>query len=658
VADRTYSQGWRLTVGVSLILCLVIAATYATARGSSFFQTIEGWTLNSRFQLRGARPSSDTVIIVAIDDRSLSLMGSWPPPRSLLADAVTRLQADGARVIAFDLLFAESRMEEGERDPGEYGFARAVRLAGNVVLAFAFLFDPAHADHHESADAIAEEGYLPTKIPAGSRPTGWPVPTAVLAPDRELREGAHLGHVNIFLDPDGGLRFLNPIFGFGDSYYPALPIETARLYLGLDRGAIGAVLGEGVRFGDRLLFTDRQMRLALNYRGPSGSFRQYSLAELVEGQVPPGSFSGRVVLIGATATGLGDRFPTPYARQLPGIEYFATAVDNLLEGRFLEYSGLTAGIDILSIVALGLLVSIAALVRSTLLAVGTIGAVLVFWLVSVQLAFSEADLWLNVSFPAMAILLCIALAASRRAVLGYVQRRISQRERHNLARYHSPLLVDRIADDAQPQTERRAPMAVVFVDMRGYTGLSEALEAERVVALLRRFHSLVEEAALRNHGVINQFVGDGVMVVFGLPEPTVSDAANALNCARDLSSGIGAWNRELSDQEGLSVAFGIGLHYGPTIITHVGGQRQLHLAVTGDTVNVASRLENLTKCHGTAVLASDSLVGAVRNVGRNDLLDGFEKLPPQKIRGRQEEVIAWAWRTNAPKSVADTSSRQ
>jgi adenylate cyclase len=169
---------------------------------------------------------------------------------------------------------------------------------------------------------------------------------------------------------------------------------------------------------------------------------------------------------------------------------------------------------------------------------------------------------------------------------------------------------------------------------------------------LRNFHSRVERAALAEGGVLEQFTGDGAMVIFGIPAPNANDAAAALSCALALASDITSWSRELLTDGGSPMRVGIGLHYGPVLITRVGGQKQIHLTATGDTVNVASRLEALTRTFDATIVASDALVRAVRATGRIDLLDGFESLPPQALRGRDEKIGIWIGRPHQPVHAA------
>src|SRR5690606_3642679 len=252
------------------------------------------------------------------------------------------------------------------------------------------------------------------------------------------------------------------------------------------------------------------------------------------------------------------------------------------------------------------------------------------WAAVAQLAFEERLLWLNVTFPALAILLSAIVAGVGRTVAERRLRRDVERQRRNLSRYHSPLIADLLAENDRPGfEEREQPAAILFVDLRGFTGRSERMTPADTAHFLRDFHRRIERAALTHGGILVQFTGDGAMVIFGMSSPGPRAAA-----ARD-------WSRSLVAEGRAPLAIGVGIHYGPVVITRLGGQEQLQLTAAGDTVNVANRLEALTKIYGATFAVSGAVVAAVQAAGRDDLLAGFAELPEQPIRGREGTIPVW-----------------
>ncbi len=220
----------------------------------------------------------------------------------------------------------------------------------------------------------------------------------------------------------------------------------------------------------------------------------------------------------------------------------------------------------------------------------------------------------------------------------------AERERSNLRRYFSPNMVDDLARQDEPLREvRTQQVAVLFVDIAGFTRMCEDQPPEAVIVLLRDFHARMEAQVFAHHGTLDKYLGDGLMATFGTPWPGPGDAANALACARAMVASIETWNRERRAAGRPDIRIGVGLHYGQVVLGDVGGAHRLEFAVICDTVNVASRLERLTRDLGVAVVASDDLIDAARRQAGedDDRLAGLAEAPGQTIRGREGRLTVW-----------------
>lgn len=219
------------------------------------------------------------------------------------------------------------------------------------------------------------------------------------------------------------------------------------------------------------------------------------------------------------------------------------------------------------------------------------------------------------------------------------------RERANLARYFPPNLVDQMAGRDQPLAAVRSQnVATMFVDIVGFTRMAEQQTPESVVAMLRQFHGRLEAAVFEHGGTLDKFLGDGLMATFGTPEPTDADASNALRCARAILDDIAAWNAERRDAGAGPVQISIGIHYGLVVLGDIGSERRLEYAVLGDAVNVASRLEALTRTLGVSLIVSEQLVSAIRREGAQAAaLDGLANAGPQQLRGRDHPIDIWTF---------------
>lgn len=220
-----------------------------------------------------------------------------------------------------------------------------------------------------------------------------------------------------------------------------------------------------------------------------------------------------------------------------------------------------------------------------------------------------------------------------------------ERQRGNLARYFSPNMVDQLAGtDEALGPVRSQPVAVLFADIVGFTQVSEALPPERVIELLREFHGRMSRAVFANGGTVDKYIGDAIMATFGTPFTGSADAANAVACARAMVGEAAQWNRERWAEGHAPIQVGIGVHYGPAVLGDIGGERRLEFAVVGDTVNVASRLEGLTRRLGVDIAISDELARQVTQEDRAEVLEGFARGQPQQLKNREQPLVVWIWR--------------
>jgi PAS domain S-box-containing protein len=223
-----------------------------------------------------------------------------------------------------------------------------------------------------------------------------------------------------------------------------------------------------------------------------------------------------------------------------------------------------------------------------------------------------------------------------------VQLSDSERQRAVLARHFSPNMVEEVMRaGGQLDDVRTQPIAIMFADLFGFTALSATMPATDVVGLLRSFHALVEEAVFGNQGTLDKYIGDGVMATFGTPRPGPRDATNAVAAARAIIAGINRWNRDRDEAGRRPIRIGIGLHYGEATLGNVGSARRFEHTVVGETVNLASRIENLTRKLDIAMLVSEAVIEAVKREGGDAVLAGFQDLGAHTIRGHKNRVTLW-----------------
>jgi adenylate cyclase len=225
------------------------------------------------------------------------------------------------------------------------------------------------------------------------------------------------------------------------------------------------------------------------------------------------------------------------------------------------------------------------------------------------------------------------------------QRAEAERARANLARYFSPNLVDLLADSDEPLGPvRRQTVAVLFADIVGFTRMAEAMPPEAVVALLREFHQRMADRIFACGGTIEKYIGDEIFAVFGLPDASPHDALTALRCAAGMLDALEAWNAERRARGELPLAIGIGLNYGPAVLGDVGTEHSLAFTVIGDTVNIASRLQGLTRELKTPLVVADAVL---RQIGGGQAPDAaalpvaLQDRGERELRGRTAAIRIW-----------------
>ncbi|WP_374367692.1 CHASE2 domain-containing protein [Dongia sp.] len=630
-AKRIDRRGWLGFVAAGLLGAFV-ALLHLTANAA--LERIEGATLDWRFMLRGAIPAPDDVAIIAIDDRSLAELGRWPWPREKLADIVDRLGDAGATTIGIDILLLEP-----DTPSGDAALSQSLKRQGNGILALGMLVDGGEpsAEAQEDVRSLALPAYLKPEIGALEplRASG------VLRPISVFEAVAKVGHVNLQPDAGGSPRLHFPVIALGEALLPSFPLLAVAGQRGLPTSAISLsldgrlVLPSGDSTPRQVVDLGPNLGLPLNFFGSAGTIATYSAADLLAGGLSADKLQGRIVLVGATATGLRDDFVTPFDSALPGVEILATSMVNLLDDNYLRRSTgqilLEAGVIVLlTLSAWGL-----GQAPGPRLGLGLNLVLLIAWLALSQVMLVTSLRWIAVAGPSLGIVLGSTIAVAGRMVRERRLRGEVERQRGNLARYVPPSLADALADKEGSAFDGQEQMAaILFVDLQGFTTASESRSPSETAHFLKDFHAQLEGVVSKHRGIIAQFLGDGAFIMWGLPQPTSDDPALALACAREMLQRLRDWKPEMTAR--------IGVHFGPVAMAQLGGQNQLQLAAAGDTVNVASRLEAIAKEVGAILTISDVLASAIRALGRHDLLLGLTAQPARRVRGRDQLLGYWS----------------
>ncbi|MGO9759513.1 MAG: CHASE2 domain-containing protein [Roseiarcus sp.] len=583
----------------------------------SVLDRFENLTLDWRFLLAGAQPAPRGVVIAAIDDETVREAGAYPLPRSVLARIVRGVAAFNPQAIALDIAFVDAGQPEADSE-----LAEALRSTKSVVAAIG-VFEGAEApDDRSPSDPLALV----------------PSPTNILWPTAEIRGAAISGLVNVATDAEGIPRYLPMIYRSGDGVVRSFALAAASAALNTE-----PVLGVGaLKLAARSISMDLGYHLPIRYYGPRGSIRQFSAARVLRGDLDPDDVRGQVVVLGATAVGVGDTFATPFDRIAPGVEVVATGVTNLLAGDGLVRTALVRRIDAGAAMALPCVTVLLMAMRRAFAGLGLASLVFVFWGAFAFVAFLEGY-WLSFAVPLAA---CAPVAIGYGAARLGLDRTVADRlaaDRTRLAKFQSPLLVEHILKT--PRFLERPVLqdvAVVFLDLSNFTGVAESLGPQWARDLLAEFQALIERDVLARDGFVVSFMGDGAMIVFGLPQPRPDDASRAFLAIMRLRATMVSWLGGLPPAARDRLGARIGGHFGPAVVSLLGPAHHQHIAATGDTVNVASRLLEVAKERRCVVVVSENLRVAAN--APESLLDNAAVVDLEvNVRGRVQPLRVRTW---------------
>ncbi len=636
-----------------------------TASHSSFefLQNVELRTLDARFALRGERPHDDRIVIVDVDEKTLQGIGAFPLPRSAYAHLINRLSTGPASVVAFDFTFpgpesnaAKPALQRLQQDlhfpPGSRAarrildlevasdqdaqFATALKQSGNIVLGHIFL------DHERGlqADPKLAEAYFnivwakafPQVLKVKPRDghdfdmsqawisNGGTVATDVEANIPQLAEAAgSYGFLDINPDPDGTLRHALLILRYQDQdFFPSLAVQCVRDYEKLPDSDVAAYISatglERIQLGARSLQPSRDGSALINYVGPYRTYTHYSMLDVLQGSIPASAFHDKIVLVGGTAKGLGDIRNTPFqgiGSPYMGVEVHANIIDNLLHRDEPHRTFLTRGVmeeatdaGFILLFGLGFGVMFGRLQPrdssiSLLLA-------LVIFAVAVYLSFSYYGRWLGVVVPAGTLVLNYAALTSYRMIF---EEREKRRIRKTFSQYLSPDVITLIERDPEryirPGGEEKE-LSVLFSDIRGFTSISEGLSPDELVRLLNEYLGEMTEVLFRHSGTLDKYIGDAVMAFWGSPYPQADHALRACRCALEMQARLVVLNQKWRGEGRPPLTIGVGINTGMVNVGNMGSAHRLAWTVMGDNVNLASRLEGITKQYHAGIIISDA----------------------------------------------------
>jgi len=645
----------------------VVVALFALS--PALLESIELKLVDLRFRARGPITPGPAVVIAAIDEKSLAAEGRWPWPRSRIAALVDALSRDGAGVIGFDVLFSESaedarlaligKLERAvdaqkientqlkgllreSRAAADHDRAVVNALKGSsapVVLGYffhmseesvGFQLDP--PEIRRRLDAIAGSKYPLVYRDAQAQSVPF---IKAYAPQGNLSgfaaAAASSGYFSVVSDPDGVVRWMPLVIQGGEDFFPPLSVLSVWHYLGKPQLAVrsGPYGVDGVQIGERLVPTDESGRLFINYRGRAKRFPTYSISEILAGKLPSGTFKDKIVLVGATAIGIGDIRTTPFGPLFPGPEVHASVVDNILTGDFIEKPRWSTVFDLSAIVGLGVLLGLVLPRTSALTGLAFSGVLFAGYVVAAYWLFAQTRTVLNMVYPLLAVAATYTMLTLYRFL---TEERERKRIRGAFQNYVAPEVVEIVLKEpggVQLGGEEKV-LTALLSDMEGFSTYSERVSPKEVITVLSDYYAEMTDEIFAVQGTLVEYVGDELFALYGAPVTQPDHAKRACACALAMQARRHALGDAWEKIGRPRIKARTGINSGNMLVGNIGSKYRIHYAATGDAVNLASRLEGLNKIYGTEIIISGDTAELVAGEFR------LRELDMTRVKGREQ----------------------
>jgi adenylate cyclase len=647
----------RIGIGVALVLAfLTHEAEWAQSR---FIQQLELWAYDTRLRLFMPKTQDSRVVIVDIDEKSLNAEGRWPWSRDKMALLVRQMfDKYKIRVVGFDVAFPEPDTSSGlktldawasgdlkgnpeylamltrERPGLDYDRIFAEEIAKHPVVLGFFL-----------GGKTDRSGVLPPPTFAEKSLTdkGWEfihnLATGYSGNIKALQDQATAaGHLYPSLDFDGITRRVPIFMKYGDGYYEAMAFAVTRTYLGNvpakvqvrppSTGNLATI--PWVEIGELRVPLDERMSALIPYRGGIGVFRYISATDVIRGTLPVEELKDKIVIVGTSAQGLMDLRATPVREDFPGVEVHANLISGFLDQTIMYKPFEVLALSVLTVLLLGIPLAVLLPRLSALISTAAIAGVTVI-LIGINLyAWYSHHYVLNIAAP----LMMLAMLYLLNMAWGFFMETRSRRLISGLFGTYVPKeLVAEMSKNPEEYSMRgeSRDMTVLFSDVRDFTSISEGLSAEGLRDLMNTYLTAMTEVIQESRGTIDKYIGDAIMAFWGAPLTDPEHAIHGVEAALKMQKRIRGLDNEFIKRGWPILHVGAGLNCGEMNVGDMGSRFRRAYTVMGDAVNIASRLEGLTKEYGVGILVSENMTNAAQGFV-------YREIDKVVVKGRQEGI--------------------
>ncbi len=618
---------YALSLGLTLIFLLHVGGV----AHFPLLTSLENQAYDARLKMTLPDNVEKNVVIVDIDEKSLEEIGQWPWNRNILA-RINDILFDYYEItaIGYDIVFAEADIDEGAKLLNNMANG-ALRDDEKFIEEYHRVISSLQHDQRfaESLknrktvmgfvmDTDTIKGSLPAAITKLDKNTlkslSLNKPEGFTANLKILQDSAFSGGFfdNVLLDDDGVFRRVPLLQTFGDELHESLALALTRAALGsppiqmvVAPNSDGQdIFLEWVAIGDRAIPVDQRSGVLVPYIGRQKSFDYISATDVLNKKIDKNKLKGKLALFGTSAPGLLDLRTTPLEPAYPGVEVHANIIQGILDNRIMHSPGYTQGFEFILICFLGIALTFALPVLSALYSTLVITGSVVLLVATNFYAWSVSLLVLPIAAP---VLLVILLFALQMTYGFFVESRGKRQLAHLFGQYVPPELVDEMSkkmDEINLDGEMRE-MSVLFSDVRGFTSISESLEPKELTGYINAFLTPITRVIHENRGTIDKYMGDAVMAFWGAPLEDKQHALHALNAATAIIEQMKQLRKEFSEKQWPDIYVGVGVNTGIMNVGNKGSEFRVDYTILGDSVNLGSRLEGLTKVYGVDIITSE-----------------------------------------------------
>jgi adenylate cyclase len=623
-----------------LIILIFITMEFSYINFSSLYKTTDDKITSLFLKSQKPQAASEHITIVDIDAQSIQKIGQWPFPRNLISDALINLTNSGAGIIGFDMVFsnpdrlsphriAKQLNVSGDFTNNDILFASTLQKTPTIL---GYFFDMSNENSQFSPKHLASINLQGSKdLNYFNQAKG------VVDNIKPLRNSAYSsGYFNLTNITSGIVDSAPLLISFQDKLYPSLSLEIIRIASAQKNiEVLNSALGvEGIKLGDINIPTNKHAEIKLNFRGKGFSYKYISFHDVLTNNYDDSDVNGKFILIGTSDIGLNDMVTTLYDPAMAGVEVHATTIDNILNGDFFytPIDSYTYGILLIffSSIVVGLLLYFLPASFSLALFFSSLTLLLYtnYYLIFTKhiiIGFSAPLITLFLTTGFFALLSYYYENIQRKKIFSKLSSKVSSSVAEEILKYDEDIL----------KVEKKE-VTVLFSDIRDFTSLSEEIKDPiKLIGILNRYMSPMVESITEFNGTVDKFIGDAIMAYFNAPLSLDAHADMAVKSALRQLQKLDELNIELKKEFGIELKIGIGINSGEAIVGEMGSSGRSDYTLIGDTVNVASRVEALTKDYNCKLLITEQtkeLLQESYNIKKVDVLN---------VRGKKEETTIY-----------------